>query len=81
MDFHPYGAAQHCRYRQSIPRGLPRGMFNFCTSRNWRMASNEAPPQAHTCRNLFIKHESRLFDYLHQHRFMTEHNREGVNHG
>ncbi len=24
----PYGAAQHCRYRQNIPRGLPRGGFN-----------------------------------------------------
>ena len=22
IDFHPYGAAQHCRYRQHIPRGL-----------------------------------------------------------
>jgi len=28
IDFHPYGAAQHCRYRQNIPRGLPRGGFN-----------------------------------------------------
>jgi hypothetical protein len=28
IEFHPYGAAQHCRYRQNIPRGLPRGMFN-----------------------------------------------------
>ena len=28
IDYHPYGVAQHCRYRQHIPRGLPRGGFN-----------------------------------------------------
>ena len=27
VGFHPYGAAQHCRYRQIVPRGLPRGGF------------------------------------------------------
>jgi hypothetical protein len=28
IDFHPYGAAQHCRYRQHPPRGKPQGGFN-----------------------------------------------------
>jgi hypothetical protein len=28
IDFHHYGAAQHCRYRQNITLGLPRGGFN-----------------------------------------------------
>ncbi len=27
--FYPYGAATHCRYRQNIPSGLPRGGFNL----------------------------------------------------
>ena len=25
IDFHPYGAAQHCRYRQTIPPAACRG--------------------------------------------------------
>lgn len=28
IEVHPYGAARHCRYRQNIPRGLPRGGGN-----------------------------------------------------
>jgi hypothetical protein len=28
IDLHLYGAAQDCRYRQNIPRGLPRGGVN-----------------------------------------------------
>jgi len=36
IDFHPYGAAQHCRYRQNIPRGLPRGRFNQLKAKSRR---------------------------------------------
>jgi hypothetical protein len=28
IDLHPYGAAQHRRYRRNPPRGKPRGGFN-----------------------------------------------------
>jgi len=33
IDVHPYGAAQHCRYRQHILRSLPWGGFNLSAIR------------------------------------------------
>ena len=40
IGFHPYGTAQHCRYRQNIPRGLPRGGF-----KHYRLTRRLKPKQ------------------------------------
>jgi len=43
IDLHPYGAAQHCRFRQNISRGLPRGEFNPKQGSNAEKILPEAP--------------------------------------